>query len=125
RGLAARPDRERARAAILPGAAGERLDAIEKADVVLVDPPRRGLDAPLREALARTPPGRLVYLACGLDALLADLEALQAPGRLRLAGVEVFDFFPFTEHVETLVWLDRDEEQSGLPSENRERSETP
>lgn len=125
RGLAARPDRERARAAILPGAAGERLDAIEDADVVLVDPPRRGLDAALREALARTPPGRLVYLACGLDALLADLEALQAPGRLRLAGVEVFDFFPFTEHVETLVWLDRDEEQSGLPFETRERSETP
>jgi tRNA/tmRNA/rRNA uracil-C5-methylase (TrmA/RlmC/RlmD family) len=112
-GLAARPESERARARLMPGAAGERLDALEGADVVVVDPPRRGLDPGLRGALAANAPRRLVYLACGLDALLADLEILRAPGQLRLAGVEVFDFFPFTEHVETLVWLDQDGRQSG------------
>jgi 23S rRNA (uracil1939-C5)-methyltransferase len=105
-GLAARPEAERARARILPGSAEERLDALEGADLVIVDPPRRGLDARLREALAAAPPARLVYLACGLDALMDDLAVLRAPGRLGLAGIEVFDFFPFTEHVETLVWLD-------------------
>jgi 23S rRNA (uracil1939-C5)-methyltransferase len=105
-GLAARPRPERARARVLPGSAEERLDALEGADLVVVDPPRRGLGARLREALAAAPPERLVYLACGLDALMNDLAVLRAPGRLRLAGIEVFDFFPFTEHVETLVWLD-------------------
>jgi tRNA/tmRNA/rRNA uracil-C5-methylase (TrmA/RlmC/RlmD family) len=106
-GLAARPARERARATVLPGAAGERLDALQGAELVVVDPPRRGLDEPLRRALAETPPDRLVYLACGLESLIADLDRLQRPGHLRLRGLEVFDFFPFTEHVETLVWLDR------------------
>ncbi|MBW1883732.1 MAG: hypothetical protein JRJ58_09410, partial [Deltaproteobacteria bacterium] len=44
--------------------------------------------------------------ACGVDSLIEDLAHLQASGRLRLAGLEVFDFFPFTEHIETLAWLD-------------------
>lgn len=105
-GLAARPEEERARAKVLPGAAGNRLDALHGANVVIVDPPRRGLDEPLRAALAQTPPDRLIYLACGLESLIADLDALQRPGHLQLRGVEVFDFFPFTEHLETLVWLD-------------------
>jgi 23S rRNA (uracil1939-C5)-methyltransferase len=105
-GLDARPEAERRRAKRFDGLAGERLDSIEDADLVIVDPPRRGLDAPLREALASSPPRRLIYLACGLDALLGDLEILRKKGGLRLAGIEVFDFFPWTEHVETLVWLD-------------------
>lgn len=106
RGLAERPAAERSRAAHFPGIAGERLDALDAADVVIVDPPRRGLDGALCEALANRPPKRLVYLACGLDRLIEDLEKLRAPGGLGLMGIEVFDFFPFTDHVETLVWLD-------------------
>jgi tRNA/tmRNA/rRNA uracil-C5-methylase (TrmA/RlmC/RlmD family) len=42
-----------------------------------------------------------------LDSLISDLIALQRGGGLALSGLEVFDFFPFTEHVETLVWFDR------------------
>lgn len=107
-GLAARPAEERARAIKAPGSASEQISLLEGADCVVVDPPRKGLDAPLREALVADPPKRLVYLACGLDKLLVDLGHLVQPGGLRLAGVEVFDFFPFTEHIETLVWLDRE-----------------
>ena len=106
RGLAARGADERSRARLFAGTAQERLDALRDAAVVIVDPPRRGLDPPLRDALAATPPRRLVYLACGVDSLIEDLKTLQAPGGLRLAGLEVFDFFPFTEHIETLAWLD-------------------
>ncbi len=106
RGLAARSADERSCARLFPGAAQARLDALPDATVVIVDPPRRGLDTPLRNALAATPPRRLVYLACGVDSLIEDLKHLLAPGGLRLAGLEVFDFFPFTEHIETLAWLD-------------------
>ena len=109
-GLSARPESERARATIFEGAAGERLDAVQGADLVLVDPPRKGLDAALLDELVANPPKRLIYLACGLPALLAEIPRLESGG-LRLRGVEAFDFFPFTEHVETLVWLDRDGEQ--------------
>jgi len=106
-GLAERPEEERARATVLPGSAGERLEGLTGADLVLVDPPRRGLDETLRVALADSPPTRLVYLACGLESLASDLIVLQRGGGLVLRGLEVFDFFPFTQHVETLVWLDR------------------
>lgn len=112
RGLAARPARERDRAEIFEGAAGARLDALAGADVVIVDPPRKGLDGPLLDALARRPPARLIYLACGLPRLLEEIPVLVRAGGLRLTGAEIFDFFPFTGHVETLVWLDRDGEQS-------------
>lgn len=121
-GLAARPPAERARAVQAPGDAGERgdllaggPDGLGAPDVVIVDPPRRGLDPRLIDALIRRPPRRLVYLACGLPALESDLGALLAASDLRLAGVEAFDFFPYTGHVETLVWLDRDGE--ALPME--------
>ena len=109
-GLAARPEAEQARASIFEGAAGDRLDAVRDADLVIVDPPRKGIDDALLSDLMVSPPKRLIYLACGLPALLAELPGLEAGG-LRLRGVEAFDFFPFTEHVETLVWLDRDGEQ--------------
>lgn len=112
RGLAARPEDERARAACLEGAAGERLDGLAGADVVVVDPPRKGLDASLLAALAAAPPKRIVYLACGLPRLLEELPVLLGDGRMRLGGAEIFDFFPFTGHVETLVWLDRNGEHS-------------
>ncbi|HIF95090.1 MAG TPA: class I SAM-dependent RNA methyltransferase [Myxococcales bacterium] len=105
-GLAAIPHDIRERASVLPGVAGEALDALKGADVVLVDPPRRGLDAALSSALSEHAPQRLIYLACGLDRLIVDLEILTRPGQLVLRGLEAFDFFPFTEHVETLVWLD-------------------
>ncbi|MEM9174359.1 MAG: hypothetical protein AAGC67_03935 [Myxococcota bacterium] len=116
RGLAARPRAERARARRLEGAAGECLEGLADADVVIVDPPRKGLDAALLEALVETPPRRLVYLACGLPRLLEELPRLLEEGRMRLAGAEILDFFPFTGHVETLVWLDRNGEHFDPPA---------
>ena len=109
-GMAALPAAIRARGSVHPGAAGDRLDVLEGADVAIVDPPRKGLDASFLDALLSQPPRRLVYLACGLPSLLREIPALTGEGRLHLRGVEAFDFFPFTEHVETLVWLDRDDE---------------
>jgi 23S rRNA (uracil1939-C5)-methyltransferase len=106
-GLAKRPEAERTRATILAGAAGDRLDGLTGADLVVVDPPRRGLDVALTSALAESPPKRLIYLSCGLESLVADLKLLERNGTLALRGLETFNFFPFTEHVETLVWLDR------------------
>ncbi len=107
-GIAERSEQERNRARLFPGSAGERLESVFGATIVIVDPPRRGLDAKLRESLADNPPDRLIYLACGLDRLVEDITALETPGKMKLSGIEVFDFFPFTDHIETLVWLDRD-----------------
>lgn len=113
RGLEARPEPERAKASFFAGAAGDRLDALVGAEVVIVDPPRRGLDAPLVHALAEDPPERLLYLSCGIDSLTRDVATLTLSGALRVAGLEAYAFLPFTEHVETLVWLDRAEGEAG------------
>jgi tRNA/tmRNA/rRNA uracil-C5-methylase (TrmA/RlmC/RlmD family) len=102
-GIAARPEAERARAAVAPGPAARNLRALEGADVVIVDPPRKGLDAELADALRASPPARLVYASCSLASFLRDAERLAAGGRLRLAALEAFACFPYTEHAETLA----------------------
>jgi len=106
-GLAARPAAERGRAAVFAGEAGDALAALDGADVAIVDPPRKGLDAPLAAALAEAPPARVVYVSCDVESLRRDLALLRAPGRLRLASLEAWALFPNTEHVETLAVLER------------------
>jgi 23S rRNA (uracil1939-C5)-methyltransferase len=103
RGIAARPEADRRRAQVAAGPAQEQLALLDSADVVIVDPPRRGLDAPVLEALCRRPPERLVYVSCGLASFLRDADALRARGGRRLRCLEAFALFPYTEHVEVLA----------------------
>jgi len=100
------PDARR-RASVRRGPAADHLDAIADADVVVCDPPRRGLEAPLLSRLAADPPARLVLVSCNPDAFLAEARALLAGGRTRLAVLVPFALFPFTEHVETVALFAR------------------
>lgn len=102
-GIAARPPGERERARVLPGDAASHTARIARADAVLVDPPRRGLDQPVLEALLADPPARLVYVSCGLESLLRETRELSGSGRFALESLDVWDLFPYTEHVETLA----------------------
>jgi tRNA/tmRNA/rRNA uracil-C5-methylase (TrmA/RlmC/RlmD family) len=102
-GLAALSQSERARATVLPGAAADFTDAARDADVVIVDPPRRGLDEKLLEVLVREPPARLIAVSCSLDAFLREARTLLEAGRLRLDAVVPFALFPHTAHVETVA----------------------
>jgi 23S rRNA (uracil1939-C5)-methyltransferase len=106
-GIAARPEREQLRAAVIAGAAGDALEAREAAQVVIVDPPRRGLDAPLAAVLADEPPPLLLYVSCDVDSFRRDAALLGAAGRLRLTALEAWSLFPNTEHVETLARFER------------------
>jgi len=101
-GLAERPDTERERTVCWPGPAADALGALDEADVVIVDPPRKGLDAPVCAALAAGRSDLLLYVSCGLDSLLRDAEVL-AEGGWRPTAITAFDAFPYTEHVETLA----------------------
>jgi len=101
-GLAGLDPADRAKVDVIPGPAGDACAAAADADTVIVDPPRKGLDSPLREQLAAHPPERLIYVSCGLASFLADTERLTAGGPLRLAGLTAFNLMPYTEHVETV-----------------------
>lgn len=84
------------------------------AEAAIVDPPRKGLDPGLLEALCSAAalqqhPGlrRLLYLSCGWPAFQRDCSALLGSGHWRLAHAQAFSFFPATNHIETLAVFDR------------------
>jgi tRNA/tmRNA/rRNA uracil-C5-methylase (TrmA/RlmC/RlmD family) len=104
-GIEAAPAGTRAR--ILAGPAADHLDALDGADVVVVDPPRKGIDAALLETLVAAPPARLVVVSCGIEAFLREAEALRRRGGMQLRALVPFALFPFTEHVETVALFER------------------
>jgi 23S rRNA (uracil1939-C5)-methyltransferase len=92
---------------VAPGTAGEAAALARNAGVVIVDPPRKGLDPELLEALTMAPPDRLVYVACGLPAFLNDAAVLTRSGAFTLSEVVAYDLFPYTDHVELVARFDR------------------
>jgi 23S rRNA (uracil1939-C5)-methyltransferase len=109
--LAQLPSQQRAQVEVMPGPAGEWAAAAEGSQVVIVDPPRKGLDPQLAGYLAAQPPDQLIYVSCGLPSLRNDLRLLLAGGRLRLAALTAFNLMPFTVHVETVACFERTKDQ--------------
>jgi tRNA/tmRNA/rRNA uracil-C5-methylase (TrmA/RlmC/RlmD family) len=104
-GIEALPSSDRAKVRLAPGRAGEHVSLAHGADVVIVDPPRKGLEPELLGALSVSGPDRIVYLSCGFDSLVRDARALQP--RFRATRALAYALFPFTAHVETLVLFER------------------
>jgi 23S rRNA (uracil1939-C5)-methyltransferase len=66
------------------------------------------------DVILETQPSRIAYLSCSPPSLVRDTKLL-ANGGYRLQGVELFDMFPQTDQVETLVVLERTAEASDAP----------
>jgi 23S rRNA (uracil1939-C5)-methyltransferase len=98
---------DRAKVAVVPGSAGEAALAASGSQVVIADPPRKGLDPELLAQLLDSPPERFIYVSCGLGSFLEDASRLVTTGRLRLTAMSAFNLLPFTEHVETVTCFDR------------------
>lgn len=81
----------------------EALPAALPAGLVLLNPPRTGLDPAVPEALRTTPPARIIYVSCDPATLARDLARLGSGFRVR--SLRSFDLFPQTAHVETVVEL--------------------
>jgi tRNA/tmRNA/rRNA uracil-C5-methylase (TrmA/RlmC/RlmD family) len=96
----------RAKITVFPGSAGDARSAADAADVVIADPPRKGLDPELCDYLAGHPPARLLYISCGLESFISDTARL-ASGQLKLTALTAFNLLPYTEHVETLARFER------------------
>ena len=113
---------ESARAAVDDGRAaladlpqvGWRVGRVEKVlvglpgppDVVVADPPRKGLGRPVVDALAAHGPERVVYVACDPAALARDVAFFAERG-YTLAELRAFDAFPMTHHMECVALLTR------------------
>ncbi|ELY3982336.1 23S rRNA (uracil(747)-C(5))-methyltransferase RlmC [Cronobacter muytjensii] len=73
-------------------------------DLVLVNPPRRGIGEALCDYLSRMSPKYLIYSSCNAQTMAKDIK--QLPG-YRIARVQLFDMFPHTAHYEVLTLLVR------------------
>lgn len=80
-------------------------DPQDAPDLVVVNPPRRGIGADLAGWLQRSRSPYVLYSSCNVDTLRRDLEAMPA---LRPVRAQVFDMFPHTAHTEVLALLVRD-----------------
>jgi tRNA/tmRNA/rRNA uracil-C5-methylase (TrmA/RlmC/RlmD family) len=74
-------------------------------DILLVDPPRQGLDEHVIKLAVTSGIDRLIYVSCGRHALQRDLALLDA--HFSVVGMLLTDLFPRTDSVETLVHLKR------------------
>ncbi len=77
-----------------------------KADVIVVDPPRKGCDIKLLNAIGETKPERVIYVSCDPSTLARDLKILDELG-YRTEKVQPVDMFPQTAHIENVARLVR------------------
>ena len=76
------------------------------ADVIVVDPPRKGCEESLLDTIVKMGPERVVYVSCDSATLARDLKYLRERGYEMVKGQGV-DQFPMSVHVETIVGLVR------------------
>jgi 23S rRNA (uracil1939-C5)-methyltransferase len=82
------------------------LAALDRADLVVLNPPRKGSAPDVLAEVARLGPRAIAYLSCDPDTLARDLAWLAARG-YRVGSVRPFDMLPHTMHVEALAILTR------------------
>ena len=73
-------------------------------DVIVVDPPRKGCDSKLLDALGKAKPRRIVYVSCDPSTLARDLKYLESHG-YKTQEIQPVDMFPMTKHVENVAFL--------------------
>lgn len=76
------------------------------ADIVVVDPPRKGCEPELLNAVIKICPKKIIYVSCDPSTLSRDLKILCAGGFV-IERVQPVDLFPMTTHVEVVIKLQR------------------
>ena len=74
-------------------------------DVIILDPPRAGVDEPVIDVILNAAPQRIVYVSCNPATQARDLALMS--GMYRIVSVQPVDMFPHTHHVENVVKLEK------------------
>ncbi|MEN9343470.1 MAG: rRNA (Uracil-5-)-methyltransferase [Chlamydiota bacterium] len=99
-----------ANARFVCGKAEEEIKQVLDCDIAILNPPRKGCDKKLLDALIEKKPSRLLYISCDPATLARDLNYLCA-ARYSVQKVQPFDMFPQTMHVESLALCVAKDEQ--------------
>jgi 23S rRNA (uracil1939-C5)-methyltransferase len=78
---------------------------LPECDLMVLDPPRAGLQAQGASAVLAASPPRLLLVSCALESLARDLTLLG--DRYRVTALRLCDLFPHTEHTEAVTLLER------------------
>jgi 23S rRNA (uracil1939-C5)-methyltransferase len=91
-------------ARFIAGLAEEKVAELGKIDVAILNPPRKGCERSLLEALSEKRPQKILYVSCDPATLARDLQILVQKG-YQLRPLQPFDMFPQTMHVECVAAL--------------------
>ena len=107
----------------LCGDAGEALTAMtaegEKPDLVILDPPRAGASREFIDGLRRALPEKVLYISCNPETQARDLLLLTAGKKYAVEAIQPVDMFPWTHHIENIVYLKRTAQEKGRPAPRR------
>lgn len=73
-------------------------------DVVVVDPPRMGLDSAFLFHLLKLSPHKVIYISCNPETQARDIQMMRKKG-YKVKHIQPFDMLPFTQHIETVCLL--------------------
>ena len=86
---------------------GDAKDFDKKVDACIIDPPRKGCSDFMIDTLLRLNPKKIVYVSCNPDTMARDLKKLTKKYKIK-EPISVFNMFPKTGHVESVVCLTRE-----------------
>ena len=75
-----------------------------KADIVILDPPRKGCDKEVIDTITNMAPDRIVYVSCNPSTLARDVKLLESGG-YKLSEIQPVDQFPWSVHVESIILM--------------------
>lgn len=81
------------------------LEAWEKADLLIIDPPRAGMHPSALPNILKFNTQQMIYVSCNPSTLARDLEYILANSDYKIEKVQAVDMFPHTHHIETIVSL--------------------
>ena len=78
-----------------------------KNHIIVVDPPRKGCDNAVLDAILKSEPHKIIYVSCNPNTLARDIKILLQNNSYEIKEITPFDMFPHTAHVESVVCLTR------------------
>ena len=90
---------------IVEGSVEECLAETLPTEVLILNPPRTGLDESIPAVIQASPPKRVIYVSCDPATLARDIDRLSPA--FKLVRIQAFDLFPQTAHIETIAVLQR------------------